>query len=66
MIEARLDKGQGPVATILVQKGTLHQGDIVIAGTAVGRVRVMRDDQGRNLKEAGPSTPCLLYTSRCV
>ena len=57
VIEARLDKGQGPVATILVQKGTLHQGDIVIAGTAVGRVRVMRDDQGRSLKEAGPSTP---------
>ena len=57
VIEARLDKGQGPVATILVQKGTLHQGDIVIAGTSVGRVRVMRDDQGRILKEAGPSTP---------
>ena len=57
VIEARLDKGMGPVATILVQKGTLHQGDIVIAGTAVGRVRVMRDDQGRALKEAGPSTP---------
>ena len=57
VIEARLDKGMGPVATILVQKGTLHQGDIVIAGTAVGRVRVMRDDQGRTLKEAGPSTP---------
>ena len=52
VIEARLDKGMGPVATILVQKGTLHQGDIVIAGTAVGRVRVMRDDQGRALKEA--------------
>ncbi len=57
VIEARLDKGQGPVATILVQKGTLHQGDIVIAGTAVGRVRVMRDDQGCSLKDAGPSTP---------
>ena len=57
VVEARLDKGMGPVATILVQKGTLHQGDIVIAGTAVGRVRVMRDDQGRTLKEAGPSTP---------
>ncbi|WP_367925667.1 translation initiation factor IF-2 [uncultured Ruthenibacterium sp.] len=57
VIEARLDKGQGPVATILVQKGTLHQGDIVIAGTAVGRVRVMRDDQANVLKEAGPSTP---------
>ena len=57
VIEARLDKGQGPVATILVQKGTLHQGDVVIAGTSVGRVRVMRDDQGAILKEAGPSMP---------
>ena len=57
VIEARLDKGQGPVATVLVQNGTLHQGDIVIAGTAVGRVRVMRDDQGRTLKDAGPSMP---------
>ncbi len=57
VIEARLDKGQGPVATILVQRGTLHQGDVVIAGTAVGRVRVMRDDQGRAIEEAGPSTP---------
>lgn len=57
VIEARLDKGQGPVATILVQKGTLHQGDVVIAGTSVGRVRVMRDDQGNILKEAGPSMP---------
>ncbi len=57
VIEARLDKGQGPVATILVQKGTLHQGDIVIAGTAVGRVRVMRDDQGNSLQMAGPSMP---------
>ncbi len=57
VVEARLDKGQGPVATVLVQKGTLHQGDVIIAGTSVGRVRVMRDDQGRILKEAGPSTP---------
>ena len=57
VIEARLDKGQGPVATILVQKGTLHQGDVVIAGTSVGRVRVMRDDQGAILKAAGPSMP---------
>ena len=57
VIEARLDKGQGPIATLLVQKGTLHQGDIIIAGTAVGRVRVMRSDKGRTLKEAGPSTP---------
>ncbi len=57
VIEARLDKGQGPVATILVQKGTLRKGDCVIAGTAVGRVRTMKDDMGRSLEEAGPSTP---------
>ena len=57
VIEARLDKGQGPVATILVQKGTLHKGDCVIAGTAVGRVRTMKNDKGQFLEEAGPSTP---------
>ncbi len=57
VIEARLDKGRGPVATVLVQNGTLHQGDIIIAGTSVGRVRVMLDDQGRKAKEAGPSVP---------
>ncbi len=57
VIEARLDKGQGPVATILVQKGTLHKGDCVIAGTAVGRVRTMRNDKGQFIEEAGPSTP---------
>ncbi len=57
VIEARLDKGRGPVATVLVQNGTLHQGDIIIAGTSVGRVRVMLDDQGRKVKEAGPSVP---------
>lgn len=57
VVEARLDKGKGPVATILVQKGTLHQGDVIIAGTSVGRVRVMTDDQGRPILEAGPSTP---------
>ena len=57
VIEARLDKGQGPVATILVQKGTLHKGDCVIAGTSVGRVRTMRNDKGIFLEEAGPSTP---------
>ncbi len=57
VIEARLDKGQGPVATILVQKGTLHKGDCVIAGTSVGRVRTMRNDKGVFLEEAGPSTP---------
>ncbi|MEG0649905.1 MAG: translation initiation factor IF-2 [Oscillospiraceae bacterium] len=57
VIEARLDKGQGPIATILVQKGTLHQGDVIIAGTSVGRVRVMRNDSGEILETAGPSTP---------
>ena len=57
VIEARLDKGQGPVATILVQKGTLHKGDCVIAGTAVGRVRTMKNDKGQFIEEAGPSTP---------
>ncbi len=57
VIEARLDKGQGPVATILVQKGTLYKGDVVIAGTTVGRVRTMRDDAGNQLEEAGPSMP---------
>ncbi|GHV48888.1 hypothetical protein FACS189499_09250 [Clostridia bacterium] len=57
VIEARLDKGKGPVATILVQKGTLRTGDTIIAGTSVGRVRLMRDDKGRVIKEAGPSVP---------
>jgi len=57
VIEARLDKGKGPVATLLVQNGTLHTGDIIIAGTSVGHVRVMRDDRGRTVKEAGPSVP---------
>ena len=57
VIEARLDKGRGPVATLLVQNGTLKQGDIVIAGTAVGRVRVMTNDKGRTVKTAGPSVP---------
>ena len=57
VVEARLDKGQGPIATLLVQNGTLHKGDCLIAGTAVGRVRTMRDDKGREITEAGPSTP---------
>jgi len=57
VIEARLDKNRGPVATLLVQNGTLKQGDIVIAGTAVGRVRVMTNDKGRTVKVAGPSVP---------
>lgn len=57
VIEAKLDRGRGPVATVLVQNGTLKSGDIVIAGTSVGRVRAMRDDKGRKLDEAGPSVP---------
>ncbi len=57
VIEARLDKGRGPVATILVQNGTLNIGDIVIAGDAVGRVRAMTDENGKQLKKAGPSVP---------
>ncbi len=57
IIEAKLDKGRGPVATVLVQNGTLRSGDIVIAGTSVGHVRAMTDDKGRTVKEAGPSVP---------
>ena len=57
VIEARLDKARGPIATLLVQNGTLKQGDIIIAGTAVGRVRVMTNDKGRTVKSAGPSMP---------
>ena len=57
IIEAKLDKGRGPVATVLVQNGTLRNGDIVIAGTAVGRVRAMTDHNGKQQKEAGPSVP---------
>ena len=57
VIEARLDKGRGPIATILVQNGTLHTGDVIIAGTAVGRVRVMTNYKGKVVKEAGPSVP---------
>ncbi len=57
VIEARLDKARGPIATLLVQNGTLKQGDIIIAGTAVGRVRVMTNDKGRTVKAAGPSVP---------
>jgi translation initiation factor IF-2 len=57
IIESRLDKGRGPVATVLVQKGTLHPGDIVVAGAEWGRVRAMQDDNGKTIKSAGPSTP---------
>jgi translation initiation factor IF-2 len=57
VIEVRLDKGRGPVATVLVQNGTLHSGDVVIAGTSVGRVRAMTNERGQILKTAGPSVP---------
>ncbi len=57
IIEAKLDKGKGPVATVLIQNGTLHTGDNLVAGTITGRVRAMIDDKGRTVKEAGPSTP---------
>ncbi len=57
VIESKVDKGRGPVATVLVQEGTLHVGDIVLAGTAVGHVRAMVNDKGRRMKVAGPSTP---------
>ncbi|MBQ4474095.1 MAG: translation initiation factor IF-2 [Lachnospiraceae bacterium] len=57
VIEAKLDKGRGSVATVLVQKGTLHNGDAIVIGSSFGRIRAMSDDKGRRLKEAGPSTP---------
>ena len=57
VVEARLDKGRGPIATLLVQNGTLHTGDVIIAGTSVGRVRVMTNDKGQIVHEAGPSVP---------
>jgi translation initiation factor IF-2 len=57
VVEARLDKGRGPVATVLVQRGTLHKGDIALAGGEYGRVRAMRDENGRSVREAGPSIP---------
>ncbi|MBO7520556.1 MAG: translation initiation factor IF-2, partial [Clostridia bacterium] len=57
VIEARLDKGRGPVATLLVQNGTLNAGDIIVAGTSVGRVRMMTDENGKQVKTAGPSVP---------
>ena len=57
VIESKLDRGRGPVATVLVQNGTLHQGDYVIVGNAVGRIRAMVDDKGKTIKEAGPSVP---------
>ena len=60
VIESRLDKGKGPVANVIVQNGTLHVGDYVVSGYTSGRVRAMTDDKGRNIKEAGPSSPISL------
>ena len=57
VIEARIDRGRGPIATLLVQNGTLHTSDVIVAGTSVGRVRVMTDDRGKTVTEAGPSVP---------
>lgn len=57
VIEAKLDKGRGPVATLLVQNGTLHAGDVIVAGTAVGKVRAMTDHHGKSIRDAGPSVP---------
>ena len=57
VIEAKLDKGRGPVASVLISNGTLHAGDVLVAGASVGRVRVMTNDKGMRIKEAGPSTP---------
>ena len=57
VVEAQLDRGRGPVATVLVQRGTLHVGDIVVAGAEWGRVRALIDDRGEQVREAGPSTP---------
>ncbi|GHU85354.1 hypothetical protein FACS1894198_3090 [Clostridia bacterium] len=57
VIEARLDKGRGPLATLLVQNGTLHVGDVIIAGTAIGKIRTLQDSNGRKMKQAGPSVP---------
>ena len=57
-VEARLDKGRGAVATVLVQSGTLHIGDAIVAGTSYGRVRAMLDENGNHMQEAGPSTRC--------
>ncbi len=58
VVESRLDKGRGPVATVLVQDGTLRQGDMVLVGSNYGRVRAMLDENGKPIKEAGPVDPC--------
>ena len=57
VIEARLDKSKGPIASLLVQRGTLDVGDTIVVGSSIGRIRAMRDDKGKSVKAAGPSTP---------
>ena len=61
VIEARLDKGKGPIATVIVQNGTLKVGDYIVSGTTYGRVRSLTDDKGKNIKSAGPSMPVAVY-----
>ena len=60
VIEARLDKSLGPVASVLVQRGTLNVGDTVVLGSSIGRIRTIKDDKGKNIKAAGPSTPVVI------
>lgn len=57
VIEARLDKAKGPIASMLVQRGTLDEGDTIVVGTSIGRIRAMKNDKGQKIKKAGPSTP---------
>ena len=66
IVEAQLDKGRGPVATVLVQNGTLQVGDPIVAGAAYGKIRAMTDDKGRRVKKAGPSTPEMCIRDRAV
>ena len=66
VLEAKLDKGRGPVANVLIQKGTLHIGDFISAGASSGKVRAMIDDKGRRIKEATPSQPVLSRIPRCA
>ena len=66
IIESQMDKGRGPVATAIIKSGVLEVGHVVITDTTWGRIRAMYDGRGRQVQKAGPSTPCLLYTSRCV
>ena len=66
VIEAQLDKGRGPVATVIVQKGTLNSGDTVVSGKASGRIRAMFDDKGKKIKKAGPSIPVVILAAKSI